>query len=90
MLGWLGTTLSSPDQPAVEVLSEILSGMSGRLFIHLRDEQSLMGWSRGLLLVILVVLRRRQSRRSGGLSRNLTGSKKSWLRKRSWSGQRIV
>ena len=41
MLGWLGTTLSSPDQPAVEVLSEILSGMSGRLFIHLRDEQSL-------------------------------------------------
>jgi len=39
--GWLGTTLSSSDEPAVEVLSEILSGMSGRLFVELRDKRSL-------------------------------------------------
>ena len=41
MLGWLGTTLFAPDQPAVEVMTEILSGMSGRLFVRLRDQKSL-------------------------------------------------
>jgi len=40
-VGWLGTTLSATDQPVVEVFSEILGGMSGRLFVELRDKKSL-------------------------------------------------
>ena len=41
MYGWLGTTLSASDQPSVEVMTEILAGMSGRLFVELRDKKSL-------------------------------------------------
>lgn len=41
MLGWLGTTVSAADQPGLEVLSEVLGGMSGRLFIELREKRSL-------------------------------------------------
>jgi len=41
MVGWLGAEISSPDQPGIEVLSEILAGMSGRLFVELRDKKSL-------------------------------------------------
>jgi len=41
MLGWLGAEITSPDQPGIEVLSEILAGMSGRLFVELRDKKSL-------------------------------------------------
>lgn len=40
-LGFLGTTLHSPDRFALDVLSTILSGQSGRLFLQLRDRQSL-------------------------------------------------
>lgn len=41
MFGWLGTTMSAPDQPALEVMTEMLAGMSGRLFVELRDKKSL-------------------------------------------------
>ncbi len=41
IIGWLGTTVSAADQPAMEVLSEVLGGMSGRLFMELRDKKSL-------------------------------------------------
>ena len=41
VFGWLGTTLSAADEPAMEVFSEILGGMSGRLFVELRDKKSL-------------------------------------------------
>jgi len=39
--GFPGTTLSSPDRFALEVLSTILSGQGGRLFVELRDKKGL-------------------------------------------------
>ncbi len=41
IIGFLGTTLTSDDRFALEVLDNILSGQSGRLFAELRDKQSL-------------------------------------------------
>jgi zinc protease len=39
--GFLGTTLHDPDRYALEVLSTILSGQGGRLFVELRDKKGL-------------------------------------------------
>jgi zinc protease len=41
VLGFLGTTLQSKDRYALEVLDAALSGMGGRLFYTLRDQESL-------------------------------------------------
>ncbi|MBC7792459.1 MAG: insulinase family protein [Clostridia bacterium] len=41
IIGGRGTTLSSPDRFALEVLTTVMSGQSGRLFMDLRDRQSL-------------------------------------------------
>ena len=40
-IGFLGTTISSEDRYALKVMTEVLSGQSGRLFLDLRDRQSL-------------------------------------------------
>lgn len=39
--GFYGTTLTSPDRFALEVLSTVLSGQGGRLFVELRDKKGL-------------------------------------------------
>jgi len=39
--GFLGTTLGDPDRYALEVLSTVLSGQGGRLFLELRDKRSM-------------------------------------------------
>ncbi len=41
VLGFPGTTISSPERYPLEVLNAILSGQGGRLFIDLRDKESL-------------------------------------------------
>jgi len=41
IIGFLGADMKSPDRFALEVADTVLSGQSGRLFRHLRDEQSL-------------------------------------------------
>jgi zinc protease len=41
VLGFPGVTIGDPDQPALEVLTQVLSGQGGRLFLELRDRQSL-------------------------------------------------
>jgi len=41
VIGFLGSTLKDRDRFPLEVLDTILSGQSGRLFIELRDKQSL-------------------------------------------------
>lgn len=41
LLGFLGTTVTDDDQYSLQVLDAILSGQGGRLFVKLRDEQSL-------------------------------------------------
>jgi zinc protease len=41
VIGFLGTTMTSQDRYAMEVLDTVLSGQSGRLFVSLRDQQSL-------------------------------------------------
>jgi zinc protease len=41
IVGSLGTTVAHADRFALEVLTTILSGQSGRLFLDLRDKQSL-------------------------------------------------
>lgn len=41
VLGFLGTTMFSPDRYALDVLNGVLGGMGGRLFTELRDKQSL-------------------------------------------------
>jgi zinc protease len=41
IIGFLGTTVTSDDQYPLQILDAILSGQGGRLFIKLRDEQSI-------------------------------------------------
>ncbi len=41
VVGFPGTTASDPDRYALEVLTTILSGQGGRLFVELRDKQGL-------------------------------------------------
>jgi zinc protease len=41
VVGFPGLSIKDPDAPALEVLTQILSGQSGRLFIELRDKRSL-------------------------------------------------
>ncbi len=41
LIGGRGTTVDDPDRFALEVLTTVLSGQSGRLFMDLRDRQSL-------------------------------------------------
>ena len=41
LFGFLGTTLNSNDRYAMDVLDTVLSGQGGRLFLQLRDRQSL-------------------------------------------------
>ncbi|MFZ5993671.1 MAG: M16 family metallopeptidase [Thermodesulfobacteriota bacterium] len=40
-IGFRGVTLSHPDRAALDVLNNVLSGQSGRLFARLRDKESL-------------------------------------------------
>ncbi|MBI5643180.1 MAG: insulinase family protein [Deltaproteobacteria bacterium] len=40
-IGFLGTTIGSEDSYALKVMSEVLSGQGGRLFLNLRDRLSL-------------------------------------------------
>lgn len=40
-IGFLGTRIGSPDSYALKVLTEVLSGQGGRLFVNLRDKRSL-------------------------------------------------
>ncbi len=40
-IGFLGTTITAPDRYPLMVMSEVLSGQGGRLFIDLRDKRSL-------------------------------------------------
>jgi zinc protease len=40
-IGFLGTTLADKDRCALEVVNNILSGQGGRLFLQLRDKESL-------------------------------------------------
>jgi zinc protease len=40
-IGFRGTTLSEPDRYPMDVLNNILAGQGGRLFVQLRDKQSL-------------------------------------------------
>ncbi len=41
IVGYQGLTLTSPDRYALEVIQSILSGQGGRLFLELRDKNSL-------------------------------------------------
>ncbi len=41
IIGFMGTTLTGRDRYALEILDQVLSGQSGRLFTELRDRQSL-------------------------------------------------
>lgn len=40
-LGFIGSTLSDPDRYSLDVLNNILAGQGGRLFMQLRDKESL-------------------------------------------------
>jgi len=41
VVGFRGLTLADPDRHALELISQILAGQGGRLFLELRDRQSL-------------------------------------------------
>lgn len=41
VIGWRGVSLDHPDRYALQVLSSVLSGQGGRLFVELRDKQAL-------------------------------------------------
>ena len=41
MYGFLALSIDDPDLPALDVLTQILVGQGGRLFLELRDKQSL-------------------------------------------------
>ena len=60
MLGFLGSNLTAPDRYALDVMTAVLSGMSGRLFQSVREAHGLSytlgaahvpGWDPGYLLV---------------------------------------
>ena len=40
-IGFRGTTLTDPDRCPLDVLSEVLAGQGGRLFVQLRDKEAL-------------------------------------------------
>lgn len=40
-IGFLGTSIGSPDSYPLKVMTEVLSGQGGRLFVNLRDKKSL-------------------------------------------------
>lgn len=40
-IAFLGTTIGNPDSYALKVMTEVLSGQGGRLFVDLRDKRSL-------------------------------------------------
>lgn len=40
-IGFRGTTLTDPDRCPLDILSEVLAGQGGRLFIQLRDKEAL-------------------------------------------------
>ena len=41
VVGFLGLSIDDPDRPALEVLTSVLSGQGGRLFLELRDKRSM-------------------------------------------------
>jgi zinc protease len=41
VLGFRGTTVDDPDRHVLEVISQLLAGQGGRLFLELRDRKSL-------------------------------------------------
>ena len=41
VIGFPGIAISDPDVPALDVLTQLLSGQAGRLFLELRDKKSL-------------------------------------------------
>ncbi|MCG8592117.1 MAG: insulinase family protein [Proteobacteria bacterium] len=41
VLGWQGLRVDDPDRAALEVIAQLLAGQGGRLFLELRDKQSL-------------------------------------------------
>ena len=41
VLGFRGVTVADPDREALDVLSQLLAGQGGRLFVELRDRRSL-------------------------------------------------
>ena len=41
IVGYTGLTMDDPEAPALEVLTQVLAGQGGRLFLELRDKQSL-------------------------------------------------
>jgi len=41
VLGFAGLTVADPDRPVLDVLSQLLAGQGGRLFLELRDKQGL-------------------------------------------------
>ena len=41
MLGFRGVSVSDPDRVVLDVLSQVLAGQAGRLFLELRDKRSL-------------------------------------------------
>ena len=41
VMGFRGVSVSDPDRQALDVISQILAGQSGRLFLELRDKKSL-------------------------------------------------
>jgi len=60
LLGFRGTRITAPDRYAVDILTTVLSGMSGRLFQSVREQQGLAytlgasnvpGWDNGYIVV---------------------------------------
>jgi zinc protease len=80
LLGFLGSTHVAPDRYALDALTAILSGMAGRLFQAVREEQGLSytlgashvpGWDRGYLLVYAATRPREQEKVLAALEQQL-------------------
>lgn len=71
MLGFRGLTHASPERPALEVATAILSGMAGRLFQAVREQHGLSytlgaanvpGWDPGYVLIYAATRPKEQAR----------------------------
>ncbi|MBU1741379.1 MAG: insulinase family protein [Proteobacteria bacterium] len=80
LYGFRGLRLDSPDVFALDILTSVLNGMGGRLFINLRDKRSLaysvvciqsQGLSRGYVAVYIGTAAAKMSRAIAGLYREL-------------------
>ena len=81
VMGFRGLSVDDPDRQALDVISQLLAGQSGRLFLELRDKQSLAysvnamsveGYAPGYFVVYIATAPEKLEEARSGMLRELT------------------